>query len=106
MNKSLTADFKWWVLVDKEDNTDSENTGGDYSEPTGGISETEPIQPSLEVKGEVESDAEPEEDFHGELAVLPMTGDNTIWFFAAILLAGGLLILLLRGRRKEESNEQ
>lgn len=118
MNKTLAADFQWWVLVDKEEEPSEPTEPTEPSEPTDptrpgiGNDDDDDYEPSTKpaAKPSVDriEDAEKDDETEfGELAVLPKTGDNTIWMLAATLIVGICLFLLLMSRkRKEDSDDQ
>lgn len=105
MNKDLVADFRWFVEVDEETTgatKDDDEWGGEVS-PDEDIS-----MPSVDHIGDSDLmvKGEEEEDEEGQLAVLPMTGDNTVWVAAAAAAAVLFLIILLTGRRRKEEEHE
>ena len=91
-----------WVFVIEERNEPQDpyepsRPGTKPGTQDGSVEVTEPDEPWLDVKGDVEEDG-----FH--INILPMTGDDfVIWpFVMGGLLALIGLVVLIKGRRKEE----
>lgn len=100
MNKELLADFRWWAVEEKVPGSGGDDGGDD-----------EPIKPTQKPGHDVITDqssaGDSEEPFlPGQLAVLPMTGDRSLFPIAAIaVVCAAMLFVLLFGKRRKEDAE-